>query len=214
VVVRINLQFTQMQGRYLFPGLPAFAVLMALGLRSITPAVTRLASPPIVGSVLLAANLYTLVGVMWPTYYPAPMRTLDSGVRLVMPTRLIDVAHLELGHGYLVTGPRPGWMSPIDVEAEAFDAFEVELSATATPAPQRACVQFATPAKELDATTPICADWLADGQRHVVRFPLRGQPGWTGHVNHLRLQAVADGTSTKGTLIWTRDPRLLPAAAR
>ena len=60
VVVRINLQFTQPQGRYLLPGLPAFAVLIALGLRSLPAALTRVASPVAMGIALLAGNLYAL----------------------------------------------------------------------------------------------------------------------------------------------------------
>ena len=46
VVVRINLQFTQPQGRYLLPGLPAFAVLIALGLRIAAAARSRASSRP------------------------------------------------------------------------------------------------------------------------------------------------------------------------
>ena len=49
VVVRINLQFTQLQGRYLLPGLPAFAVLLALGLQALPTAVARRFSPVFLG---------------------------------------------------------------------------------------------------------------------------------------------------------------------
>jgi hypothetical protein len=214
VVVRINLQFTQMQGRYLFPGFPAFAVLIALGLRSITPAVTRLASPVIVGIVLLAANLYALFAVVWPAYYPPPMRTVESGVRLIAPTHLNDLQFLG-EQRYAVDGPRPLWMSPVDVDAAAFEAFEVEIaSASATsPQPQRACVQYATAALAIDASPLVCAEWLADGRPHVVRMTLRGSEGWQGHVTHVRLSPVIDGTRTPGVTVWTRNPRLLPARA-
>ena len=70
VVVRINLQFTQPQGRYLLPGLPAFAVLLALGLQALPTAVARRFSPGVLGSLLAAANVATLLFVVWPAYYP------------------------------------------------------------------------------------------------------------------------------------------------
>ena len=62
VVVRINLQFTQPQGRYLLPGLPAFAVLIAIGLRAGPPPLTRGSRHPSSwASRLLTGNLYALV---------------------------------------------------------------------------------------------------------------------------------------------------------
>jgi hypothetical protein len=57
---------------------------------------------------------------------------------------------------------------------------------------------------------PSCVDWTADGQTRVVRVPLRGRPGWTGRVTHLRLNPLAAGTGVVGTRITTRQPRLVP----
>jgi 4-amino-4-deoxy-L-arabinose transferase-like glycosyltransferase len=219
VVVRINLQFTQLQGRYLLPGLPAFAVLMALGLRSLVPdaafgAPRRLlrtaTSPLVLGLLLAAGNLGALLGVVWPAYYPAPMRTLDSGVRVIMPTLVTDMQMLDLDFGYVVTGSRPGWMSPVDVEAAAFSSLEVELTGTATPSAQRGCVLYASTGRDLDANPAICFDWLADGRPHVVRLALRGHDGWIGRVTHVRLDPFVDGTGIAGWRVRTGNPRLLP----
>ena len=213
VVVRINLQFTQIQGRYLFPALPAFAVLMALGLRSIAPVVTRAASPINVGLLFGIANLYVLLGVIWPAYYPAPLRTLASGERLVMPTGLTDLHVVDADLGYAVGGPRPRWTSPVDVDAAAFDAVQVELTATATPATQRGCVRYASSYGGLDTNPPACFDWLADGRPHVIRVTLRGRDGWSGHLSHVSLEPFADGGVAPGLAVRTRGPRLIPAAA-
>jgi 4-amino-4-deoxy-L-arabinose transferase-like glycosyltransferase len=210
VVVRINLQFTQPQGRYLLPGLPAFAVLIALGLRSLPAALTRVASPTAIGTALLAGNLYALGGVVLPAYHPAPVRTLPTGERVMVPSLLNQLAVLKGDSHWLVTGPSPEWMAHVDAIADQFSAFEVELTATATPAAQRACVYYASTDRPMQVNAPVCVDWLADGQPHVVRVPLRGQPGWARQVSHLRLNPFAAGSGIAGVELWTRNPRLVP----
>jgi hypothetical protein len=77
VVVHINRSFTQPQGRYLFPALPAGAALVGLGLRSLP---WRMLAAPLPFVLLLGAlNLSALVGVVVRAYYPAPDRWLDRG---------------------------------------------------------------------------------------------------------------------------------------
>jgi 4-amino-4-deoxy-L-arabinose transferase-like glycosyltransferase len=210
IVIRINLQFTQPQGRYLLPGLPAFAVLIALGLRALPSALLRLTSPAAVGGALLAGNLYALVAIVWPTYYPAPIRTLDSGVRVMVPSFLSDLAVLDADNHWVVTGPTPQWMTRIETPAGPFAAFEVELTATMTPVTQHACVYFASIDRGMHLNAPVCADWAADGRPHAVRLVLRGQPGWAGEISHLRLNPFQAYTGVRGVEVWTRHPRLVP----
>ena len=214
VVVRINLQFTQPQGRYLLPGLPAFAVLIALGLRSLPDALVRVASPATIGVVLLAGNLYALGAVVLPAYHPAPIRTLASGERVMVPSLLNQMAVLHGESHWLVTGTSPEWMAHVEAVADRFAAFEVEVTASgsgsATPAAQRACVYYASTDRAMSANPPVCVDWTADGRPHAIRFPLRGQPGWTREVTHLRLDPFQAGTGVAGVELWTRNPRLVP----
>ena len=211
VVVRINLQFTQPQGRYLLPGLTAFAVLMALGLRSLSPMVTRAASPLAVGLLLAAGNLYALVGVTWHAFYPPPLRTLASGIRVMVPTILTDLEMLDGDAHYVVSGPAPRWSTPIDADADGFAAFEVDLQARAAVVPQRACVRWAFSAPALDsAATASCAPWRADGTLQHVRLPLRGAAGWQGRVSHLQLVPFDGDPAAPGVELWTRGPRLVP----
>jgi hypothetical protein len=210
IVVRINLQFTQPQGRYLLPALPAFAVLIALGLRALPPALLRCASPAIVGGALLAGNLYALILIVWPAYHPAPIRTLDSGVRVMVPSFLSDLAVLDGDSHWIVTGPTPQWMTRIDTTAAPFAAFEVELQASMTPATQRACVYYASTTRGMHLNTPVCSDWPADGQPHRVRLTLRGEPGWAGDISHIRLNPFQAETGVRGVEVWTRNPRLTP----
>jgi hypothetical protein len=101
-------------------------------------------------------------------------------------------------------------MTRIDTPAAPFAAFEVELAAATTPAAQQACVYYATDTRAMHETPPICVDWTATGQPQRVRIPLRGQPGWTGTVTHLRLNPFAAGTGIAGAEVTTRSPRLVP----
>jgi hypothetical protein len=211
VVVRINLQFTQLQGRYLMQGLPAFAVALALGLRALPPPLLRFTSPAVVGTGLLVANLAALLFVVWPAFHPAPMRTLATGERLMVPTALHGLAALDGESHYLVTNPTPEWMTPIATSAGPFAAFEVELTASTTPSAQRGCVYWASTDRAMHLNPALCFDWLADGRPHVIRVPLRGQPGWAGYISHIRLNPFTAGTGVPGTEVWTRAPRLLPA---
>jgi len=128
----------------------------------------------------------------------------------MVPSLLNQLAVLKDDSHWLVTGPSPEWMAHIDAIADRFSAFEVELTATATPAARRACVYYASTDRPMQVNPPVCVDWLADGQPHVVRVPLRGQPGWARQVSHLRLNPFAAGSGIPGVELWTRNPRLVP----
>jgi len=79
LVVKLNLTFTQPQGRYLFPALSAMAVLAAIGFESLpgwTPTVTKIV-------VVLAAfwNTAVLCAVILPTYWiAAPIAVIPTDI--------------------------------------------------------------------------------------------------------------------------------------
>jgi hypothetical protein len=102
-------------------------------------------------------------------------------------------------------------MTRIETNAAPFAAFEVELTATATPATQRACLYFASVDRAMHLNAPVCVDWQADGRPHVVRLPLRGHPGWAGDITHLRLNPFLAEHGMAGVEVWTRNPRLVPS---
>jgi hypothetical protein len=210
IVVRINLQQTQTQGRYLFPGLAAFAILLACGVHALVPLAWRARTTVALGALLAAGNLYALLAVVVPAYYPAPTRTLPTGERVMVPTLQRDLAILDGDRGFLVTGPAPAWTTRIDAQADDFAAFEVELSATAGVATQRTCLAYASGRLPAPYDPRTCADWLADGRPHRVRLPLRGRPGWAGEITHLRFEPFMAGAVASGTEVVTRDPRLVP----
>ena len=87
VVVHINLQFTQPQGRYLLPGLPAFAVLLALGLRALPAACRASSSPAVVGLALLGGQPLRARRRRPPRLPSGADRTLATGERVMVPSR-------------------------------------------------------------------------------------------------------------------------------
>jgi len=67
LVVYLNLTFTQPQGRYLFPALPAIMILAALGLEGL-PFWKKSATPILLGA-LLCLNVFILGSVIIPAYW-------------------------------------------------------------------------------------------------------------------------------------------------
>jgi hypothetical protein len=211
IVVRINLQFSQPQGRYLLPGLPAFAILVAMGLQALPAPFARLASPRLLGLLLAAGNAGALLLVVRPAYHPAPTRTLSTGERVMLPSALYGLAVLDPGDSrFVVTDATPHWLTRVEAEAAAFSAFEVTLTAVATPREQRACIHFASSGRGVADNPTLCSNWLADGLPHGIRIPVRGQPGWTNQVSHLWLNPFEAGVVPPGTEVRTANPRLVP----
>lgn len=71
LIIHYNLTFPQAQGRYLFPALPAFATLVALGIRRLAgtrPLLVRW-TPLVLALLLLLAAVYELVSVIVPAYW-------------------------------------------------------------------------------------------------------------------------------------------------
>lgn len=67
LLIKINLMFNQPQGRYLFPALPAFALLIAVGFESLP--FWRVSLTRIFISILFLLNIYALVFVQIPYYW-------------------------------------------------------------------------------------------------------------------------------------------------
>jgi hypothetical protein len=118
LVVKLNLTFTQPQGRYLFPALSASAVLVAIGFESLprwTPTVTNVV-------LVLAAfwNTAVLCAVILPTYW-IPPRTA------VLPT---DIAVSELLMRRTAGSMRPGdeFVQTFVSRADFLCAVEIEMA--------------------------------------------------------------------------------------
>jgi Dolichyl-phosphate-mannose-protein mannosyltransferase len=87
LLVRLNLTFTQPQGRLLFPALPALSILVALGLEAL-PGWSRWLS---CGTVLAAAalNLFVLTKVIVPQYWMPMPESESLAADISIPDTLI-----------------------------------------------------------------------------------------------------------------------------
>ena len=97
VVVHINRTFDQPQGRYLFPGLPALAVLVAVGLEGLPGwRGARAPAAATVASALAIANALILWWIVVPAYYPpltASLSTRSVELTAATPTGLAPAGH-------------------------------------------------------------------------------------------------------------------------
>lgn len=75
-LVQFNLTFTQPQGRYVFPALPAVMILAAIGLEAL-PGWNRRLTYAIV-AIFTAVNLYALIGVEFLDYWLPQPRTITA----------------------------------------------------------------------------------------------------------------------------------------
>jgi 4-amino-4-deoxy-L-arabinose transferase-like glycosyltransferase len=194
IVVHINLSFTQPQGRYLFPALPAVALLVVLGLQGLPalPAQPGAIRPSTAGVVLVAGNLYALAMVVWPAYYPAVAHDLGTGSRTLGVAATAGFAFDPRDGAFVVTGPDPWWLVPIDERAERYGTIELELHASLAPAARQGCVYFSTVSRTMVDTPRRCFVWTADGKSQRVTVSMRDHPGWTGQLTHLRVDVLDD----------------------
>lgn len=190
VVVHINLSFTQAQGRYLFPALPALGLLAALGWSALPSPLTWLRRPVVVGTVLTALNLYCLIGVAGRAYYPALARDVAPGVRRLPPTTLSGLASVPATGDFIITSNDPWWIMPVDVDASEFGALELVVRASLEPRTQKGCVRFSTDTKVLSENPPVCFAWQADGAPQRIIVALATHPGWRGVITALRVDML------------------------
>jgi hypothetical protein len=174
ILVRINLQFDQPQGRYLFPVLPAIAVMVAIGLES-----WRI-PPRLTATTLAAANALILAFIVIPAYPPnvsAMSKALAS---------LTGARHLN-----------GDWIADVRLAAEdaRFVIFDLEAPRASESREVHGAAVVTLDAR--DITLPF--SWLNDGQRRTIYLTLLPhapagtvtriliRPGGNGAIRQLRL---------------------------
>jgi 4-amino-4-deoxy-L-arabinose transferase-like glycosyltransferase len=184
VVVHINRQFDQPQGRYLFASLPALALLVAMGLESL-PAWSghRRTAARTLAVIMVAVNVLILVRVIVPAYYPPVTPLLSSAfVRLDAPKS--DEAEEAGYEGWRVT-----FETNLDAAQLAFLRFDVTGQ---SPEPNvYGTVSFTTDGARARDMYQIGFRWLANGTTQPVIVALVGHPFWRGRVTALRIDAIA-----------------------
>jgi 4-amino-4-deoxy-L-arabinose transferase-like glycosyltransferase len=180
ILVRINVQFDQPQGRYLFPALPAIALTIAMGLEAWrVPARLTVLTLAVVNALILAL-------VVIPAY-PPNVSTISKKLATV------QALHAD-----------GDWLADVRVAAEdaRFVIFELdgrtgrtEISEGGEPPEVKGEVVVTLDSR--DITLPF--SWLDDGERRTIYLTLlpdastgtvtriRIRPGGFGTVQHLRL---------------------------
>jgi hypothetical protein len=86
-VIQLNLTFSQPQGRYLFAGLPALMVIVAIGLAGLPG--WNVAAHRAAISLLIAINIYALLGVEFPAYWMHKSVTPKTVLETNIPPELM-----------------------------------------------------------------------------------------------------------------------------
>ena len=202
VVVYINLMFTQPQGRYLLPALPAIALLAALGLRHL-PASLGSRLIVVAPIALLLFNVWCLAGVIVPAYWPPLARTIAPGVRIEHPASVHDLAFHPRppaatagSNGNLrfdISGKDPSVLIPVDIDAAAYGTLEIELTGQVPGLTDaRGTVLFAAAASGIDDWSRMEFSWRTDGTRQIVRVPLWQHARWRGTIRHIRIDPIEE----------------------
>lgn len=196
IVVHINLTFTQPQGRYLLPALPAMVLLATLGVRSL-PARVATHAHAVMPVVLALLNVWCLVSVLVPAYYPPLTRDLAPGVRAVFPVaafglRLASAAPSDLR--FRIASEDPGWLLTDDIDAASFSTLDLSLTSDVPGAPTvQGRVFFAGPGQAIGGTRTMAFTWTANGAPQTVHLDLGAHPDWRGPIAHLRIDPIDVG---------------------
>jgi hypothetical protein len=199
VVVYINLMFTQPQGRYMLPALPAIALVVALGLTHL-PGMTGPRPLVFAAAALFLFNIWCLAGVIVPAYWPPLVRTTAPGVRVAYPVSVHDlvfiprpVAATGANLRFDLMGKDPSLLVPLDIDASAYDTIELELAGRVPGSTDVAgAIIFATENQGLSLRQRMEFRWRADDTIHVVRVPIGEHPHWRGVITHIRVDPIEE----------------------
>jgi 4-amino-4-deoxy-L-arabinose transferase-like glycosyltransferase len=179
ILVRINLQFDQPQGRYLFPALPAIALMIAIGLES-----WRVPARP-TALALAAVNALILVFVVIPAYPPN------------VPVMSKALANVDVGVDADTNHTNGDWVANVRIEAEDARFVIFDLENQAPPAGESHEVQGSAvvTVDARDITLPF--SWLNDGQRRTIYLTLLPHAPSGGAVTGIRIRPGGNGAIHK-----------------
>jgi 4-amino-4-deoxy-L-arabinose transferase-like glycosyltransferase len=196
VVMRINWQFVQPQGRYMFPALPAIVVALALGLEQWPLWRRRPATAGIftIGACA-AANVAILLLLVMPSYYP-PLVEKISRVETPVAfsnTELIEQVRVPASDARFVIfdvqarAPRPDVTGAVILGLEHLEA----------AGGSRKVIERRFPFR-----------WLADGSRRTIYVTSLGERDWQGTVVSVRVAPVEDATNGQEMPVSVSNVRL------
>lgn len=190
VVLRINVQFDQPQGRYMFPALPAIVVALALGLEQWPLWRRRPAAASLVTiGACAAANTAILLLIVMPSYYPPLVDTIS---RVVTPVPV---------------GDRCGGAGQVRVAASdaRFVLFEVqgrssnpELAGSVILGLEEETAIGASGGSREVIERRFPFRWLGDGRERTIYITSLREPDWRGTVVSARVVPVDDDRKREG----------------
>jgi hypothetical protein len=227
VVVRINLQFSQSQGRYMFPALPALVVAMAVGLEHWRPWRAARTLWPARGTVAAwgAANVAILCWIVVPAYYPPMVPTRSDAHASIGPSVVRDLRPEPDGR-FAITGPRPELAADVRLPAadSRFVIFDLEGRAPVremtgavilTLDNASASEEVASADRPADVTTTrtvrLPFRWLADGKRRTIYLTTLREPQWEGTVAEVSIRPVEEAGNAGAATVLVKDIRLVGA---
>jgi 4-amino-4-deoxy-L-arabinose transferase-like glycosyltransferase len=212
VVIYINLSFDQPQGRYLFPSLGAVALLVAIGLENL-PRWRASLSRGLVAALALM-NLYVLLRVVLPGYWPPPSMAFSDAAKPLEPVASTSAPSDELRfgprdgqfrlgdpEGATVNGSAPtngsaaGASGPhfifkTDAAASRYNYFRCTLRGSGGRGLVTGALYLGFCPEDEPEQHRVPFKWICDDSDHVVIVPLWTLPHWGGRLIEVRLDPV------------------------
>jgi len=187
LVVNINRTFDQPQGRYMFPALPAIAILWAMGTvywighdrrgRAIAWAIVV---------TLMGGNAFVLLNIVEPAYYPPIVSTLSTASLSLEPSFMSGLDNDQSGWRR-VSNLDPQVAFATDVRAEDYGFLQFVLEGDSGAQPVQGAVYFAMDDKAGNAAQTAPFVWVPNGDLSTVIVPLLKHPLWRGRITTVRI---------------------------
>jgi 4-amino-4-deoxy-L-arabinose transferase-like glycosyltransferase len=192
MVVRINLEFDQAQGRYLFTALGAAAVFVALGLEALPFWSLRWSAALL--ALLAFINVNALVNV-WHVYWPPVLERTSTRVLLK-----------QIPHASADGGSAQGVRYRVGTDVRQLHFLKCQLQGRASERVVRGAVRFTTTGSGKETTVPF--EWVGDGNLQYMIIGLFREPGWRGTIDSLEMQPVMADVGARVESFSVKDLRL------
>jgi 4-amino-4-deoxy-L-arabinose transferase-like glycosyltransferase len=203
VVIYINLTFDQPQGRYMFPSLPALALLVAVGLEYLprwTSGMSRC-----LAVALALVNAYIVIRVVLPAYWPPPAMAFSEEVEQLQaatssPAHGDEVAPSPRKDGHAneppATAHSPEFVFKTDLVAARYNYFTCTLRGCARHGLVTGKLYLGFCPADTTEQQSVQFKWICDGTDHPVIVPLWTLPGWGGRLTEVRLEPYDSAVSS------------------
>jgi 4-amino-4-deoxy-L-arabinose transferase-like glycosyltransferase len=189
VVIVINITFSQPQGRYMFPSLPAISLFVALGLDAILGRLKYASTALITGLAVL--NVYILLGIVVPSYWPPAIRQLSLQLTHLEPSTTHNVSLQN--NSLIILNEDPQVVIKTDLDTAQYNFLQFDISGMSSGKVVDGAVYFALDGNNLVEKQVIPFKWVANGKPQHVIVPLSKHPAWHGRLTMLRVDPVNFG---------------------